>query len=82
MFRDTIGTAELAIPRFGKHIMWNVQRFVGRIAAKRNADTMTVPDLKRLYFAFPRDPDSGQAFSQTLAANDEIDRPFFDEDAA
>lgn len=56
VFRKPLGTSEVAIPRFGTHIMWNVNRMMGQLTTRHHPKTKVVPRLKELFFCFLIDP--------------------------
>jgi cytochrome P450 len=56
VFRKTMGTADVAIPRFGSHIMWNVNRMMGQFTTRHHPNTKVVSRLKELFFCFLIDP--------------------------
>jgi hypothetical protein len=56
IFRNALGSPEVAITRFGSNIMWHVNRFNKRFALSRNKITGKIPDLKERMFSFLIDP--------------------------
>lgn len=77
VFKKALGTAEAAVPRFGRHMMWNINRLLSRMATRRNPTTSTIERVKALYFGFLVDPSiqmtCGKDLQFTLRDRSELD---------